>query len=341
MLRRTEHPSALARAVTFTKPRFCTHVTIALCLFTALAACSGDSPTDARPTPAAVRFAVSGSAANAIGADGQIQLAAPVIGADSEVTAAQAVTFASLWTRDFAPMTRTWLERTHGAAIAFNALNSCGRPLYARSAFEAPPQNIPGPYRRFTGPWWLVTFCDPAGSPTVSIAVSAWATDLSVQSGKLHFPKISGTELVAVGVPVGHTGEYPMAPEAAIVTAAHMTGSRISEIPELITPLQSDGPPQLARWHLTLEGPSTVTTSTRVHTVRDVFVSPTHVGGTDIVTSVAAPAQPASVEMNWSPVPVIGESNVSYVARAIMQTVRVARRADTPARVEPILTSGN
>jgi len=338
----TEIPSALARAVTFTKPRFYTLATTALGLLTVLAACSGDSPTAALPTPSAVRSVVTGSAANAIGADGRIQLAAPpAIATDSELTAAQAVTFASLWTRDFAPMTRTWLEHTHGAAIDFKALSSCGRTLYARTAFNAPPQNIPGPYRRFIGPWWLVTFCDAGGSPSISVAISAWATDLTVVGGKLHFPRVSGTEVVAVGVPMGHVGEYPMAPEAAIAAAAQVTGRRISEVPELITPLQTDGPPQLARWHLTLEGPATVHARSGVRTVNDVFVSPTHVGGTGIATSAAVSNQPADVALDWSPVPSIGETSASYAARATVRTVKLARRADTPARVESISTSGN
>lgn len=78
-----------------------------------------------------------------------------------------------------------------------------------------------------------------------------------------------------------------------------------------------------------------------VRTVNDVFVSPTHIGGTDIATSAAAPAQPANVALDWGPVPVIGESRASFAARAIMQTAKIIRRADTPARVESISASGN
>jgi len=162
-----------------------------------------------------------------------------------------------------------------------------------------------------------------------------------VVGGKLHFPRVSGTEVVAVGVPMGHVGEYPMAPEAAIAAAAQVTGRRISEVPELITPLQTDGPPQLARWHLTLEGPATVHARSGVRTVNDVFVSPTHVGGTGIATSAAVSNQPADVALDWSPVPSIGETSASYAARATVRTVKLARRADTPARVESISTSGN
>lgn len=233
-------------------------------------------------------------------------------------------------------MTRSWLERTHGAAINFKALKSCGRALYARSAFNAPPQSIPGPYRRVHGPWWLLTYCDAGGSPAVSVAVSAWATELTMQAGKLHFPRISGTEIVAVGIPLGHVGEFPMSPEAAVALGAQQMGRRVSKVPELITPLSSEGPPQFARWHLTLEAPTTVRTSSGARAINDVFVSQTVVGGSDVVTLAPASEQPTSVDLDWAPVPVIGELNSAYVTRVKTQTTKITRRADTPVRVEPI-----
>jgi hypothetical protein len=292
------------------------------------------------PTMAAVRAAVTGAAADAIRPNGQIQLAPPAGGAD-ELTALEAVNFASAWTRDYAPMTRSWLEGTHGAAINFKTLKSCGRPLYARSAFSAPPQSIPGPYRRSHGPWWLVTFCDAAGSPSVSIAVSAWATELTMQAGKLRFPRISGDEIVAIGVPGGHVGEYPMPPEMAVEMAAQQAGKPIANVPDLVAPVPSDGPPQLARWHLTLAGPTTVRTSSGERATNEVFVGPTHVGGSDVATSAAAPEQPVAIDLIWTPVPVAGERHAAYAARAIRQTTKILRRVDTPVRVEPISAWGN
>lgn len=49
----------------------------ALGLLTLLLACAGDSPTGARPTPITLLGSVTGRAADAIGSDGQIQLAPP------------------------------------------------------------------------------------------------------------------------------------------------------------------------------------------------------------------------------------------------------------------------
>ncbi len=338
----TETPSARRKATTSRKTHIYALAGSTVALLAILVACSSDSsPTEARPTPSAVRASVTGLAAAAVGQDGQIQLAAPPVGQERELTAAEALAFATAWTHDFAPITRPWLEKTHGAPINFKTLQGCGRALYARSAFNAPSQDIPAPYRRIHGPWWLVTFCDGLGSPSVSVAVSAWATDLTLQAGKLSFPRISGTEFVAVGVPLGHVGEYPMAPEVAVEVGAQQTGKRISSVPELITPLPGDGPPQLARWHLTLEAPSSVRSSSGVRAVDEVFVSPTHIGDREVATAAAAPDQPTTIDLHWTPVPTVGETHAAYAARAINQTTKMVRRVDTPVRVEPISAQGN
>jgi hypothetical protein len=310
------------------------------CLVAIFAACSDDGPTQALPTPSALRAVVSGSAAAAIGPDGRIQLAAPAGGAERELTAAEAVAIASTWTRDYAIMTRAWFERTHGAAIDFKTLASCGRTLYARSAFET-PSNIPGPFRRVHGPWWLVTMCDAGGSPSISVAVSAWATDITLEKGKLHFPQIGGNEIVPIGVPAGHVGEYPSAPEVAIELAARQTGRRVSEIPELVTTLPSDGPPQLARWRLTLDRPASVSTRGGTRMTQEIFVSPTEIGAKGLVVSSAAPTQPASVDLEWVPLLVPGERPAAYTARAIHHITKIARRSDATAQVEPISAPEN
>lgn len=331
-----------ATAVTSRNWRGCAAAAFALVLVTGLVACSGEPPTGTRPmpTPYAVRAVVTGLAADAIGPTGQIQLAPPA-GEEHELTAAEAVNLASAWTRDYAPITRSWLERTHGATIDFKTLKSCGRPLYARSALSAPPETVPGPYRRIHGPWWLVTFCNNAGSPSVSVAVSAWATELTIQAGVLRIPSISGTEFVAVGIPAGHVGEYPMPPEAAIGLVAAQAQRRIANVPELITPLPADGPPQHARWRLTLEMPTTVRTESRTSATREILVGPTVVGVRSIATSIAAREQPTAIGLHWMPVPQVRESHAAYSARATIQTTNVPRRGDTSARVELISAWGN
>jgi hypothetical protein len=314
-----------------------------VCVLTVFVACSSDSATSAPPMPSlsVVQASVTGAAANAIGSNGQFQLGQPNPAGEHELAAPDAINYATLWTRDYAPMDRAWLESTHGGPIVFKTLRSCGRPLYARSAFDTSPRSIPAPYRRAHGPWWLITFCDEAGAPSVSVAVSAWATELTVEAGRLRFPRISGTEFVPVGIPVGHIGEFPMAPEIAVQMAAEQSGKRIATVPDLITPLPRDGPPQLARWHITLEAGAMIHTNHGSRVANEIFVGPKLVGGRDVATLVAAPDQPTVINLLWSPVPRIGEPHSANAARATVQTTKIMRRTDTPISVEPVSAWGN
>jgi len=149
------------------------------------AAC-GDHTSDftAPPvTPSRLRASVTGRAASSLGADGLFKLGAPA-GAVGEISEPQAIAYATAWTRSFAPMIRDYLEQAHGQHLDFTKLGACGRPLYARSAFAPPGDEMPGPYRRPFGPWWLITLCDQGLGPSLSVAVSAWATDLGLDRGR-------------------------------------------------------------------------------------------------------------------------------------------------------------
>ena len=310
----------------------------ALSLITTLAACSADTPTQAAATPSAVRQAVTGAAAAALGNDGRIQLSAtPSAGGERELTAQEAVLFTDSWVRHYAPTIRSWLESTHGARLDMRSLTNCGRALYARSAFEPPPKSIPNVYRRVHGPWWLLTYCDADGLPSVSVAISAWATELSMLDGILHFPSVSGTEFVAIGIPLGQVGEYPSSPEAAILKATGQTGARVSEVPELITPLPTEGPPQLARWRVTLERPSSVHARSGDRETRELFFGPSAVGEQKTIESVASATQPSTFDLPWSPLPAPGERYKDYAARVLNRQIgKVLRRADAPVQLEPI-----
>ena len=168
------------------------------------------------------------------------------------------------------------------------------------------------------GPWWLVTLCDRAGAPTLSVGVSAWATDITVQGGRLLFPRISGSEIFGVGIPTGHVGEYPSSPEEAIELTAKRSGRRVTEVPELIMPLPEDGIPQFARWHLTLESVAGLRTGAESHASKEVFVRPKGLHTNDLVLSVAASTQPAFIDIEWTPPPNLNESYAAYEPHRVL-----------------------
>lgn len=59
-------------------------------------------------------------------------------------------------------------------------------------------------------------------------------------------------------------------------------GKRVVAVPELITPLPDNGPPQLARWRLALEPAGTVRASSGDRASTEVLVSPRAVGAHDV-----------------------------------------------------------
>lgn len=306
---------------------------VAMALFV-LSACTSDVPS-ASPRTVSLRSAVTGRAAAAIGADGLFRSATAAV-QPGEISGSQAIIFADAWARDYAPMTRGFIENTHGAPVVFTSLRHCGRPLYARSPFVAAPSAMAKPYRRPYGSWWLITFCDQALTPTLSVAVSALATELSITDGKLTFPRISGNEFFGIGIPVGHEGEFPSSPELAVQVTAQQTGAIVDSPPDLVMPVNTDGPPQAARWHMSLKTQVAFKAAADTITTKEVYVGLAGLGASVLRTSVATRVQPDAVDVPWLPPPNIGELADAYVARmsGSHQVARILRRSDTPLRFE-------
>ncbi len=147
-------------------------------------ACS-DPPTIARqagsPTRDHMLALVTPAVAGKLDPNGHFELSAGTGNSQfPEVTAEGARQLASTWVGEFGPRVHRYLEQVHGGSIDFHSLAPCGRTFYARSAFASVPSGVPMPYVLPYGPWYLTTFCASDGAPSVSVAVSAWSTDLSV-----------------------------------------------------------------------------------------------------------------------------------------------------------------
>lgn len=308
-------------------------------LAASLLSCQSDFPTAPQPTGNELRESLTGEAAIAVNDAGKFVLPSPPPSLASVVSPGNASGLAVVWARQFGPLFRGNLEGVHGGSIGFNKLMACGRPLYARSAFEEPPLDVLPSARRAVGPWWLITLCEGA-VPKVSVAVSAWATELKIENDRIVFPINSGMEFYGQGIPRGHSGEYPISPERAAVAAARQTGRRVSSVPILFADFRSRGHPGHARWAWQLDE----SVALRTHAGRSVATSEVYAGeaipvSADAGLFVPDATQPDTVIIESPPPGIFGESRESYEERVRTQTrmIPVARRAGVPAVFDRIV----
>lgn len=310
-------------------------------VLTALAGCSTDAYIAApQPTASEITAAVAGLAASTINAEGKFALQPPPVTLAPQVSAAHAGVLALLWTKEFGPYFRDLLEGTHGGPIRLDRLAPCGRPLYAASAFEEPPLEMLPALRRGLGPLWLITLCE-GSTPKVSVSVSAWATELTIVNGLLKFPVNSGGEFYGHGIPLGHSGEYPVSPERAAVSTSRQVGRRVTSVPYLIAGFNKFGHPGYARWQWKLESNVSVQTQTgRRLFPEEVFAGEAVPVSAGEILYVPAEIQPDTLQVKSPPPLIFLEPRESYEERVRTQTrvFTVKRRAGIPALFDRVAT---
>lgn len=206
-----------------------------------------------RPTEFRVASAwLTGNAAAAVTPDGQFQIRVTQRHPQSEITAVRAVQIATTWTHTSGQWLRGAFERDRGAAVDPRHVTQCGRVFYADTPYADLPPTASHAMRTVFGPWWLVTLCDAAQRPAISVAVSGYSTNLVIANGIVIG---IGGELFATGIPIA-LSTVPMSPEEAAQIAVNETGARVSEVPTLVM-----GPreaPQTAKWLVTLDRPISI-----------------------------------------------------------------------------------
>jgi hypothetical protein len=207
-----------------------------------------------------------------LNASGQFVLPLPTpVLEKREISEQHAVALAMNLLRIFGPSGRTMYEEDRGAKIDLEALKPCSRAYYAATPYEPLAEGTFLPLRKLLGSWWLVSICAPGEVPTISIAVSALATDVSLEPAQ--FAVQSGNQnFFPVGIPVNVVGA-PIPPEMAVQLAAEATGKRVTRVPELVlAPYPAS--PQVARWRIVLDAPVTLqgTRSGQVRTTTELFV---------------------------------------------------------------------
>jgi hypothetical protein len=220
----------------------------------------------------------------------------------------------------FERFNRTSLEKQRGAPIDFDALQPDARVYYAESPYvQDIPSDVHPALRKYAGPYYLVTMSDKTG-PVLSVAVSAYDTDVAIQNGRIILPQRNGGDFRVQAVRT--SAGLPVAPEQAARIASEALRVGISAVPELVLPSNSYVP-QVARWRLQLARPTTVrgARSRRVRDVQTVYVG---LGG-QLLGAVADGTPPEGrPEASSRLDPLTGRA------------VPLHKRADIPTNLEPI-----
>jgi hypothetical protein len=248
------------------------------------AACIADEPT--RP-PAAVdrsatlEDAIAPQLRAEMQAGGVFRLAGPGPQDGPIIDETEAVTLAEAFIRSFGRYFRTEIEQGHGKPVSISQLTAADRVYFAETPDAALPATAAGPFRKAYGPYYLVTLVDAAAVPVVSVAVSAYSTDLVVhEDGSIRFPLQHGNEFMWHAIPLGR--EIPLSPETAVRLVYERTGARASKVPVLVKPRTRTWSPHYARWRIDLDVPirmslesgGVATTSTLFVDTRERFVVP-------------------------------------------------------------------
>jgi hypothetical protein len=288
------------------------------------------------PDPQSLALYLSGAAAEQLQPDGTLRIVnAQTLGSRPQITEAQARELAAAYAAAHLRGILPTLEEDRGAPINIAGITVCPRVFYAESPVEELPNDIPAPYHRFYGPFWLTTLCTPSGEAVIALAVSAYATELRVEDGKLWYPKRHGEEFRIAGIPPGEENQLPLSPELAVRHAAQASNRRIAAIPRLILQWPPESAyPQLARWQLSLDAEADVRAP---GTPQNVRVKELFVGGqyrSQLKVKRASPEQPDDVEAWWLPEDAIAQLRQGLTPA--WRTSRVARRPEVPVTFEDV-----
>lgn len=230
-----------------------------LAIFIGCVACAGaDSKASVgQLAEDAVLAAVTAEVARHVDDDGRLAAVAPSeLLRTGELRLERASEVARAWAEIYAPWHEHRLESERGSQINIAALQPCGEPLLAASRFEPLPPEVPLAFHIAYGSWWLFALCDDKG-PAVSLAVSAAASHLRVDRGRINFVPGSGSEFFSAGLPEDWAGPIPLSAASAAVTAAARSHQKVAALPTLVAADPRHGAPQLAMWMLQLESPCT------------------------------------------------------------------------------------
>jgi hypothetical protein len=198
-----------------------------------------------------VRSYVTEPVSKELDAEGFFVLPRPAAGS-TRITPERAIGLAMADVTSFERFNQPYLESQRGAKIDLSTLRPDGRVFYAESPYEQDtPSDVHPSIRNHAGPYFLVTLRDATG-PVLSVAVSAYATDLRIENGRLILPPNHGSNFRVQAIRADDPVGIPVSPEHAARIASQRFAARVAKVPELVLPGEGFVP-QYARWRLTLD----------------------------------------------------------------------------------------
>lgn len=300
-----------------------------------LCAACGDRNGATPTSPTTVAGFVTGEATNHIGADGRFVFSAPTSASQPEISEPQAEAIAALWPKQFGSLVRGSIERDRGGPVHLNALQPCSRTLYASTSFEPLGADVPIGQRRAFGAWWLVPLC-AGGQVEVTLAVSAYDTDLEIRNDTISTRTGGGMWFWWKGRPAGWTDAVRVSPEAAAAAVARLTGRQITEVPELITPIWRDGAPTESRWRAVTDAPAHVRgiSDGRASAETELFVDAEPTTGRLRISRASSTQPPQTIQ--YRAARPVGRSTVGTTG----MSASLARRPNYPIAFEAVAATG-
>lgn len=174
-------------------------------------------------------FMVTPSVSKLLDSDGRIPSQEASI--DGAITSSKAAQLAEAYIRLFGPHSRTWIEGLHGGPVDFKQLRADQQVLLSEGPFEVLDATAFAPDRKRAGPYYLVALHDE-DRPVVTVAVSAFSSDLTIDSGGVHTTApVRGNDFLVWPVQRNSSAMPALSPEQAIVVAYRAFGQPIDAIP--------------------------------------------------------------------------------------------------------------
>ncbi len=220
------------------------------------------------------------------------------------------------------PMVQGFLDETAQRHVPLSNLSVCGQVWAEQPNAVVPATVLPYAHWLF-GPRWIVTFCR-GRTPTIAIAVAAYATNLSLDSvGVFGSPAFGprGDEFLWRGLPLGWQSGVSVTPETAAMLIAKQTGRLVDRVPRLVVPRVPTGLPFDAKWVVHLEQPVTVagTDTAATWTTDELYVGNEWITASSNVTRAvmaADPTQPATVAIRIPAAPYTEPNTIEYLLTA-------------------------